>query len=113
MLGIGRLAAEVAPRVAPLQLLLIQAAQSDEETARLWDQISAQRMTRMRHNAKALARRGFLRQHLGVRQAAEMMWLYSAPELYQLLIIELGWTTEQYGAFIANALEGALLTRKH
>ncbi len=113
MLGIGLLAAEVAPRVAPLQLLLIQAGQSDEETARLWDQISAQRMTRMRHNAEALARRGFLRQHVGVRQAAETMWLYSSPELYRLLVIELGWATEQYGAFIANALEGALLTRKH
>jgi AcrR family transcriptional regulator len=111
--GIGRLAAEVAPRVAPLQLLLIQAARADEEMATLWNQISAQRMTRMRHNAQALARRGFLREDISVSQAAETMWVYSSPELYQLLIIDLGWTAEQFGAFVADALEGALLTRKH
>jgi hypothetical protein len=29
-----------------------------------------------------------------------------------MLVIDLGWTTEQYGVFIANALEGALLTRR-
>src|SRR6478735_3320955 len=108
MLGIGRLAAEVAPRVAPLQSLLIQAAHSDAEMARLLDQISAQRMTRMQHNAEALARRGFLREDISVRRAAETMWIYSSPELYQLLITQLGWTTEHFGAFIANALEAAL-----
>ena len=113
MLGIGRLAAEVAPRVAPLQSLLIQAANADEEMARLWDQISAQRMTRMQHNAEALARRGFLREDISVRRAAETMWIYSSPELYQLLITQLGWTTEHFGAFIANALEAALLSTKH
>jgi len=113
MLGIGRLAAEVAPRVAPLQSLLIQAAHSDAEMARLLDQISAQRMTRMQHNAEALARRGFLREDISVRRAAETMWIYSSPELYQLLITQLGWTTEHFGAFIANALEAALLSTKH
>src|SRR4051794_35912601 len=85
MLGIGRLAAEVAPRVAPLQSLLIQAAHADDEMASLWDQISAQRMTRMEHNAEALARRGFLREDISIRRAAETMWVYSSPELYQLL----------------------------
>jgi AcrR family transcriptional regulator len=113
MLGIGRLAAEVAPRVAPLQWLLIQAAYSDQEMAVLWDEISAERMARMRHNAEALARRGFLREPVSVRRAAETMWVYSSPELYQLLIAELGWTTEHYGAFIANALEAALLPTTH
>jgi len=113
MLGIGRLAAEVAPRVAPLQSLLIQAAHSDAEMARLLDQISAQRMTRMQHNAEALARRGFLREDISVRRAAETMWIYRSPELYQLLITQLGWTTEHFGAFIANALEAALLSTKH
>ena len=81
--------------------------------ARLLDQISAQRMTRMQHNAEALARRGFLREDISVRRAAETMWIYSSPELYQLLIIQLGWTTEHFGAFIANALEAALLSTKH
>jgi AcrR family transcriptional regulator len=113
LVSIGRLAAEVAPRVAPLQSLLIQAAHSDAEMAGLLDQISAQRMTRMQHNAEALARRGFLREDISVRRAAETMWIYSSPELYQLLIAQLGWTTEHFGAFIANALEAALLSTKH
>jgi hypothetical protein len=81
--------------------------------ASLWEEISAERMARMWHNADALARRGSLREDISVRRAAETMWVYSSPELYQLLITELGWTTEYYGAFIANALEAALLPTKH
>ena len=65
----------------------------------------------MRHNAEALARRGFLRQHVGVRQAAETMWLYHSPELYRLLVIELGSTDKDRSPGSANPLEDALLTR--
>jgi hypothetical protein len=37
------------------------------------------------------------------------MWTYSSPELYELLVIRLGWPAERYGTFIADAMIAALL----
>ena len=37
------------------------------------------------------------------------MWAYSSPELYELLVLGRGWTSRQFGAFIAEAMITALL----
>jgi hypothetical protein len=41
--------------------------------------------------------------------AGEIMWTYSSPELYELLVLGRCWPPEQYGAFIAAAMIAALL----
>jgi hypothetical protein len=43
------------------------------------------------------------------RQAADILWTYSSPELYELLVIRRGWPAEQYGRFVGQALTAALL----
>ena len=109
MRGIGRLAAEVAPRVAPIMLLVRDAATTDLDMAALKSELDDQRLERMRHNASNLAKAGHLRDDLSVERAGEIMWTYSSPELYELLVIRRGWTLEQFGAFTADALTAALL----
>jgi AcrR family transcriptional regulator len=109
MRGIGRLVTEVAPRVAPLLILLAEAALADEEMARLRDDISASQLARMTHNARTLARRGILRPGLTVERAADLMWVYSSHQLYQLLVLDRGWTPGQFGDFVADSLGAALL----
>jgi hypothetical protein len=37
------------------------------------------------------------------------MWIYTAPELYDLCVVRRGWTPEQLGAFIAEAMLALLL----
>lgn len=107
--GLGTLTTEVAPRIAPLLLLLATAAESDEEIARLRAELDDERLTRMTHVARILAGKTNLRADLTVETAGEIMWTYSSPELYRLLVLGRGWTAEQFGTFVGEALIAALL----
>jgi AcrR family transcriptional regulator len=107
--GLGTLTAEVAPRVAPLLMLLATAGASDPDMARLRAELDAARLDRMTTVASRLARRSALRPGLSTEEAAEVMWAYSSPELYGLLVDGRGWTAERYGAFVGRSLVTALL----
>ena len=109
MLGLGRLTAEVAPLVAPLMLLIRDAALADPEMSTLKTDLDQQRLDRMTHNARNLAAAGHLRSDITIEHAAEIMWTYSAPELFELLVIQRGWTAEHLGDFVADALTTHLL----
>lgn len=109
MRRLGRLAAEVAPRVAPMQILMAEAAHSDPEMGQLRAEFDDARLARMTHNAKTLAARGLLRDGLAVHEAAEIMWFYSSPEMFRLLVQERRWSTERFGEFVGDALAAALL----
>jgi AcrR family transcriptional regulator len=105
----GAFTAEIAPRVAPIFLLARDAAAGDPEIAATLEEISAARLERMTVNARGLAQAGHLRPGITVDQAADIMWVYSSPELYELLVLRRGWTPERHGQFIAQALAAALL----
>ncbi len=105
----GALSAEVSPLVSPIHLLLRDAAASDPELVELLRASDAQRLARMRDNARVLKRRGFLRAGLSVDRAGEIMWAYTAPELYELLVVRSGWTPRQLGDHIAAAFAATLL----
>lgn len=107
--GWGELTVEVAPRISPIMLLVRSAAAADPEMAELQAEIDAARLSRMTRNARNLAAAGHLRDEVTVEQAGEVMWTYSSPELYELLVVKRGWSAERYGAFIAEAMIAALL----
>jgi AcrR family transcriptional regulator len=109
MRGIGKLAAEVAPRVAPIILLVRDAALTDPDMAALKSDFDDQRLERMTHNAHNLSDAGHLREGLSVEEAGEIMWTYSSEELYELLVIKRGWSVDRFGGFIAATLTAALL----
>jgi hypothetical protein len=100
---------EVAPRVAPVLLLVRDAAASDPELARLQAEMDAARLTRMTHNARTLLKGGHLRRGINLDEAADVLWTYSSPELYEMLVVRRGWEVERYGRFIADAMIAALL----
>ncbi len=106
----GAFLAEIAPRTAPILLLARDAAASDPELAALLDQISAARLERMTVNARGLSDAAHLRPGLTLAQAADILWTYSSPELYDLLVLRRGWSPERYGRFAAQAMIAALLT---
>jgi hypothetical protein len=41
--------------------------------------------------------------------AADVMWTYSSPELYELLVLRRKWTPARYGRFVADAMIAELL----
>jgi hypothetical protein len=106
----GILTMEVAPRVAPILLMVREAAASDPELARLQEEMDAARLTRMTHNARTLLKGNHLRSGITLDAATDVLWTYSSPELYDLLVMRRGWSVERYGRFIADAMIAALLS---
>ena len=109
--GWGRLAAEVAPEVAPLLLLVREAAVQDSKVAALATELDDSRLERMTHNAQRLVGTGELRDGVEVDDACDVLWTFSSPELYDLLVVRRGWDAGRYGDFVARGITGALLTR--
>jgi AcrR family transcriptional regulator len=107
--GWGTFTTEVAPELAPILLLVRGAAATDPDMAALLAEAEAQHRTRMRHNARRLQQRGWLRPGIGLAQATDIMCAYSSVELYELLVIKSGWPIKRYGQFIGQALIAALL----
>jgi AcrR family transcriptional regulator len=107
--GWGALVSEVAPRGAPLMLLLRAAADTDDDAAALHDELDAARLTRMTENARYLLDGGHLRPGITPEELRDVLWLASSPELYELLVVRRGWSTERFGRYAAELMAGTLL----
>jgi hypothetical protein len=103
------LAAEVAPRATPILLLIHAAAATDPEMAALQREVDEARLTRMENNARPLYDRGAFRRDITLEHARDVMWSYSSPEVYELLVLRRGWPMERYSRFIADGMIGSLL----
>jgi hypothetical protein len=101
--------AELAPRASPIVILVRSAAGADPELHDLLGEIDAARLRRMTHNARRLRRAGHLRPGVSISVAADIMWTYSSPELYELLVVRRGMPIRRYGQFVAEAMIAALL----
>ena len=105
----GELTAEVAPRVSPILLLVRDAAAADPEMRDLHARLDADRRRRMTVNAKHLLQGGHLRADMTLREATDVLWAFSSPDLYELLVIRRHWSVARYGQFIGEAIAAALL----
>ena len=103
------LATEVAPRTAPIMLLVRAAAATDPEMSVTLGEMNRQRLDRMAHNARRLAARAGLRPGLTLEHARDVMFAYTAPELYEVLVLHRGWTLTQYGDFLYRGMAAELL----
>lgn len=109
--GWSRLAMEVGPRVAAVQLLVRDASLVDPTLAVLHAKLDEDRLARMTDNATYLASSGHLRRGVTVQQAADLMWAVTAPETIDLLVHRRAWTPRQYADFVYETLENGLLPR--
>jgi AcrR family transcriptional regulator len=107
--GWGRLTTEIAPRASPILLLLRDAAGTDPELDVLLGEMDGDRLRRMTDNAGRMQAPGHLRSGITVAIAADVMWTYSSPELYELLVLRRGMSLKRYGQFVADAMISALL----
>ena len=100
---------EVAPRVVPILLLIKSAASTDPQIAELLAEVDEQRLGRMGRNARTLHDRRHLRLGMTLDEARDVLWTYSSPELFELLVGRRGWSVERFGAFVTDQLTSALL----
>jgi AcrR family transcriptional regulator len=99
----------VAPRHVPIQLVILSAAATDPEAARVWHELQQERLRGMSRFARSLHQAGHLRAGVSVTEARDVLWTCNAAELYRLLVIERHWSPKRYGRWIAAALIAALL----
>lgn len=104
-----RLSKEVAPLVSPVMLLARAAAATDVEAQTLLDDMHTQRLMRMEHNARRLRRRPGLRPQLATAHIRDVLFTYTAPELYETLVLHRGWSLEAYADFLFHGMTGQLL----
>jgi AcrR family transcriptional regulator len=107
--GWGRLTSEVMPRVAPILLLVRAAAGADDEMAVVRRETEDGRLERMAHNARHLVDGGHVRDGLDLERVRDVLFAFSSPELYELLVLRQGWLTDDYSRFVADGIAAAVL----
>jgi AcrR family transcriptional regulator len=107
--GWAELAKEVAPRGAPLQVLVREAAASDPRARAIWEEMERSRLTRMRDNARALMATGDVRPGLALRDVTDVLYTVSSAEMYELLVMRRRWAARRFARFQRDTMAGALL----
>jgi hypothetical protein len=85
------------------------AAVTDPEIAALLQDSDDERLERMRHHARFLAERGYLRNGVTVTEATDILWTCSSVEIYELLVLQRGWPPPRFAQFIADFMIASLL----
>jgi AcrR family transcriptional regulator len=105
--GFASIVAGVNARVGPAYRILVSAAGTDPEAARLLDDLTEQRRTGQRALVRSLGTA--LRPGLTARIGADIVHAIASPEVYHLLVTERGWTSDRYTPWLANTLTTQLL----
>jgi AcrR family transcriptional regulator len=103
------LATEVSPRTAPIMVLVRAAAATDGELVGLLEEMADQRLQRMALNAERLVTHAGVRADLPVAQIRDVLWTYTSPELFDLLVTQRGWTIDGYRDYLFRGMCGQLL----
>lgn len=101
--------AQIAPRTAPVQLALRDAAARDPECAALDSELAERRAGNMRLFAADLRATGELRADLSDDEVADIVWTMASAEYYLLLVRRRGWTVQQFGEHLRDAWTRLLL----
>jgi AcrR family transcriptional regulator len=103
--------AEVIPvlmaRLAPLVSVVQAAASAEPQLAELWDEIANRRAQNMLRLAGELAETGDLA--VPVDRAADVLWATNSTELYTLLVVQRGWSPQDYGQWLGETWQRLLL----
>lgn len=107
--GYTRFLGQVQQRVAPVYLLARAAADADPAAAPILEQMANERLAGMGAMAAQLVRLGGLADGLDADQVRDILWTLNSSELYELLVLQRGWTVDRYVEFIRGQLVAALL----
>ena len=100
---------QIQERMAPLFLVLRDAAATEPEAQAVWREISDRRADNMRKLARDLSEAGGLRDDISIEAAADVIWAMNSSELYVLLTVERGWSSTQFEIWLADTWRRLLL----
>jgi hypothetical protein len=94
-------------RLAPLVPAVVEAAESEHELVRRWHGFGDRSAVDMGELAAELAETGQLR--VPAEEARDVLWAFTAPELWQLLVEQRGWEPEHFEQWLARVWRDLLL----
>jgi AcrR family transcriptional regulator len=98
-------------RIGALFQVVRAAAGEDAGSAALWSRIQAEYHANQRGVVESLRRKRALARGLGVDRGADVLWTINHPDVWQLLVVERGWTPDQYERWCADTACAQLLQR--
>lgn len=107
--GLAAIVRQVNGRAAAAHPLLVRAADSDAEAARLLAEYNRSRQHGQGQFARSLAAAGALAPGLTERAAADIIHAIASPEMYRLLVTERGWSPARFEDWLAATLAAQLL----
>jgi hypothetical protein len=105
----ARNAKAVKLRIAPLIEVIRNAASVDPDIEELWSRIQSDFYDNQRAIVKTLHDRKALRRGLDVARAADILWTLNHPNLWQLLVVERGWSPDRFEKWFAETAVAQLL----
>jgi AcrR family transcriptional regulator len=85
------------------------AATADPEIAAVLKQRHRQRFEDTQLVAQSLGRKRALAPGVTVAKAGDLVWALSGAEVYRMLVVERGWSPDEYEEWLASALADSLL----
>lgn len=83
-------------RISGVLEVIRSAAPTDTEIGSLWQRIQSDYRANQRAILEPLAEQGRLRAGLDVGRATDILWTINHPNTWQLLVVDRGWTFEEY-----------------
>jgi len=102
-------AAARAERSAGVQLALRNGAPADPAIDELWQRLQAERLTGMTMLARHLVATDQLRSGIEVDEVRDVLWTCISVEVYDLLVLQRGWTRNAYVEWMARTLIASII----
>jgi AcrR family transcriptional regulator len=97
-------------RISAILEVIRSAATIDPDAAELWQRIQTDYHDNQRAIVERLHAHGHLRPELDVKQATDILWTINHPNTWQLLVVDQGWTPNQYEQWTGDLACAQLLT---
>ena len=106
----ARMGREFFERAGPLvAVVFVQGAGRDPDVRAFVERIEGERAIGTAGVAAHVAARFGLREDLSVREAGDVLWTLTAPEIVDRLTRRRGWSLDRYESWLAGAMADALL----
>jgi AcrR family transcriptional regulator len=107
--GMVAMQARMNPGIWPLARVLESVRRADVAAERSWQDRMAHRLEGSRAIVVRLAVEGRLRPDITIDVATDLLWTLTSIRTWEDLILQRGWTAEQYEAHVTALLKGRLL----
>jgi hypothetical protein len=75
----------------------------------VWQQLQTERLSGMAAFAADLVGTGQVRDDVSADAARDLLWTMTSVAIYELLVLDRGWTLDRYRQFLADAILAALV----